>query len=102
MKKFEFSSKPNEYPQFSGKMFYDVYKDSEFLRHSDNIKTILAKGYELRKSLKDVKPGEVVVVEGMFLENKLVIFKQYLSKYFSLCYFNNYSIIIFCYYANYM
>lgn len=69
MKKFEFSSKDKEFPVFSGKIFYDVYKDSEFLRHSDNIKTILSKGYELRQSLKEVNPGEIITLKEMHLEN---------------------------------
>ena len=72
MKKFEFSSKEKEFPIFSGKMFYDVYKDSEFLRHSDNIKTILSKRHELMQSLRGVKPGEVIAFKEMYLENKLV------------------------------
>ncbi|CAH2087589.1 unnamed protein product [Euphydryas editha] len=69
MKKFEFSSDRVVRDQiFSGQMFYNVYKDAEFLRHSDNIETILAKGYQLRKTLKETKPGQLVAVEGMFLE----------------------------------
>lgn len=73
MKKFEFSSKRNEpFPIFSGKVFYDIYKDSEFLRHSENIETILSKGYELRQMLKKVQPGEVVALKGMVLERKFV------------------------------
>ncbi|XP_045450227.1 uncharacterized protein LOC123658985 [Melitaea cinxia] len=69
MKKFEFSSNHVVPEQiFSGKLFYNVYKDAEFLRHSDNIETILAKGYQLRKTLKETKPGELVKVDGMYLE----------------------------------
>lgn len=71
MKKFEFSSNHVVPEQiFSGKLFYNVYKDAEFLRHSDNIETILAKGYQLRKTLKETMPGELVKVDGMFLERK--------------------------------
>ncbi|OWR43543.1 hypothetical protein KGM_209558 [Danaus plexippus plexippus] len=69
MKKFEFSSRNNEVSEvFSGRIFYNVYKDAEFLRHSENVETILAKGYELRNMLKQVKPGEIVALNGMMLE----------------------------------
>ncbi|XP_034833246.1 uncharacterized protein [Maniola hyperantus] len=68
MKKFEFSSKSNdEAPIFCGEVFYSVYNDAEFLRQSDNIETILSKGYELRKTLKEVEPGQRVAVGGMML-----------------------------------
>ncbi|XP_013169732.1 PREDICTED: uncharacterized protein LOC106119353 [Papilio xuthus] len=68
--KFSSTSKPTQRDivHFSGRIFYGVYKNSEFLRHSNNIETILSKGYELRKKLKSVAPGQVVMVDGVELE----------------------------------
>ncbi|CAG9565923.1 unnamed protein product [Danaus chrysippus] len=74
MKKFEFSSRNNESEVFSGRDFYNVYKDAEFLRHSENVEAILAKGYELRNMLKQVKPGELVALNGMMLERNTPLF----------------------------
>ncbi|CAK1580851.1 unnamed protein product [Parnassius mnemosyne] len=72
MEKFEFSSTSSgpRIPKdpFSGHIFYNVYKEAEFLRHSDNIETILAKGYELRQKLKNVLPGQQVMIDGIWLE----------------------------------
>ncbi|XP_045776113.1 uncharacterized protein LOC123874654 [Maniola jurtina] len=78
MKKFEFSSTSNdEEPIFCGAIFYSVYKQAEFLRQSDNIETILSKGYELRKMLKEVAPGQRVAVSGMVLakDTPLIVVK---------------------------
>ncbi|XP_039747991.1 uncharacterized protein LOC120625119 [Pararge aegeria] len=71
MKKFSFSTKKNDqFTIFDGNLFYDIYKDSHFLRESDNIVTILTKGHELRSMLKQVKLGESVAVSGMVLADK--------------------------------
>ncbi|XP_014359270.2 uncharacterized protein LOC106711467 [Papilio machaon] len=68
--KFSSTSKPTQrdFDHFSGRIFYGVYKDAEFLRHSNNIETILSKGYELRHKLKTVAPGQVVMIDGVELE----------------------------------
>ncbi|XP_072938079.1 uncharacterized protein [Epargyreus clarus] len=68
MKKFEFSGTERSTPTiFSGQVFYDAYKGSEFLRHYDHIESLLSKGYELRNMLKDVEPGERVIMTGFWL-----------------------------------
>lgn len=73
MKKFEFSSKTDsEIPIFNGDVFYSAYKYADFLRQSENIETILSKGYELRKMLKEVEPGQRITVSGMMLEKTWV------------------------------
>ncbi|XP_028169560.1 uncharacterized protein LOC114359380 isoform X1 [Ostrinia furnacalis] len=68
MKKFEFSDKKKETTKFIGSTFYAVYREAEFLRSSENIEKILARGHELRLSLKTVEPGESVMVDKMYLE----------------------------------
>ncbi|XP_068622634.1 uncharacterized protein [Battus philenor] len=72
MEKFQFSSTGGttnrKIVPFSGRVFFGVYKEAEFLRHSDNIETILSKGYELRQKLKNVKPGQYVKIDGIWLE----------------------------------
>lgn len=74
MKKFEFSSPntvtPLEKTVFSGRMFYQVYKEAEFLKYNENIETILCKSHELRQKLKGVAPGEHIVINGIWLEKK--------------------------------
>ncbi|KAM3965440.1 LOW QUALITY PROTEIN: uncharacterized protein ACR2FA_000274 [Aphomia sociella] len=64
--KFKFSPRP-EIVIFNGNQFYNTYKDSEFLHSSVNIECILHQGYELRKSLKNIKPGELIDLKGMWL-----------------------------------
>nr|XP_026493381.1 uncharacterized protein LOC113398708 [Vanessa tameamea] len=78
MSKFKFSSKSVEiYQIFSGQVFYAVYKNADFLRHSENIDAILVKGFELRASLKDIAPGEVVKIDGMLLDkNKPLLIRK--------------------------
>ncbi|XP_050350333.1 uncharacterized protein LOC126773425 [Nymphalis io] len=78
MHKFQFSSKRVEpYQIFSGQVFYAVYKNADFLRHSENIDAILVKGFELRSSLKDIAPGKVVKIDGMVLEeNRPLLLKK--------------------------
>ncbi|KAJ2939006.1 hypothetical protein O0L34_g18983 [Tuta absoluta] len=68
-KKFAFT-KDNPAPAttFTGYAFYNIYKEAEFLRSSENIETILSKGYLLRQSLKEVQDGDSVMVVGMNLE----------------------------------
>ncbi|CAH2049227.1 unnamed protein product, partial [Iphiclides podalirius] len=72
MEKFEFSSQSASTPQekvvFSGRIFYNVYKDAEFLRYTENIDTVLSKSHELRRKLKDVAPGKILLIDGMRLE----------------------------------
>ncbi|KAL4717343.1 hypothetical protein ACJJTC_017230 [Scirpophaga incertulas] len=69
MKKFEFSnSKEFQLSKFTGEAFYRVYQDAEFLRCSENVETILAKGYELRQRLKAIEPGMYIVVDKMIIE----------------------------------
>ncbi|KAI5644561.1 hypothetical protein NE865_03450 [Phthorimaea operculella] len=68
-KKFVFAKgSPPPVTTFTGYAFYSIYKEAEFLRSSENIETILAKGYLLRQSLKEVQDGDSVMVDGMNLE----------------------------------
>lgn len=74
MEKFEFSSqnaeKSFENIAFSGRIFYQVYKEAEFFKNDENIEAVLCKSHELRRKLKDVAPGEVVFINGIWLEKK--------------------------------
>ncbi|XP_045501425.1 uncharacterized protein LOC123698717 [Colias croceus] len=70
MKKFEFVSK-SDVSSFNGKVFYEIYKHAQFLKENDNVKTILNKSYQLRQMLKDVAPGEKVMVKNMWLTKEL-------------------------------
>ncbi|CAG4935692.1 unnamed protein product [Colias eurytheme] len=68
MKKFEFVSKTkSDVSSFNGKVFYEIYKYALFLKENDNVETILNKSYQLRQMLKDVAPGEKVMVKNMWL-----------------------------------
>ncbi|XP_047505775.1 uncharacterized protein LOC125050175 [Pieris napi] len=65
MKKFAFQSSSDSH--FSGSMFFEIYKNADFLCHNKNVETILSKGYQLRQALKDISPGEKVTMQDMWL-----------------------------------
>ncbi|XP_022129851.2 uncharacterized protein LOC111003571 [Pieris rapae] len=65
MKKFAFQDSSDS--RFSGCMFFEIYKNADFLRHNNNVETILSKGYQLRRALKDISPGEKVTMQNMWI-----------------------------------
>lgn len=55
---------------FNGPVFYNVYKDAEFLRVDANVEMILARGYLVRQKVNSLPVGHSIVIEGMNLERK--------------------------------
>ncbi|CAK1542063.1 unnamed protein product [Leptosia nina] len=68
MKRFAFAE--SKEPPFCGKLFYEMFKNAEFLQEEKNVVTILSKGYQLRQALKGVRPGETVCMQGMWINKR--------------------------------
>lgn len=70
MEKFQFTveHKSPSTTVFNGPVFYNVYKDADFLRVDANIESILSSGYLLRQKVNSVPIGHSILIEGMHLE----------------------------------
>ncbi|XP_075979577.1 uncharacterized protein LOC142978868 [Anticarsia gemmatalis] len=64
MATFEFNSEPSS--MYNGLIFYQTYKDSDFLRVDSNVEIILNRGYMMRQEMKKTTPvGESMSIKGM-------------------------------------
>ncbi|XP_028030193.1 uncharacterized protein LOC114243025 [Bombyx mandarina] len=69
METFKFSNDKKHVTEavFNGSVFYEVYKYADFLKEKENVAIILAKAYDLRQRLKEVKPGQCIKVQDMYI-----------------------------------
>lgn len=54
--------------KFSGKHFYETYKDSEFLQNKQNFDDILANSYVLKKEWEQLNPGFTMSIKDFIIE----------------------------------